>query len=84
MQGLAASLGSQLKEHCSSPEVFISLSLQGEDLGSVTAAADSLVVRAYCIGMAHRTALDRAYASGTTQWAAAAHVWCRYPEQLLG
>ena len=83
MQGLIASLGSQLKEHCSSPEVFISLSLQGEDLGSVTAAADSLVVRAYCVGRAHLTALDYAFASGTTQWAAA-HVCCRCPEQLLG
>ena len=83
MQGLAASLGSQLKEHCSSPEVFISLLLQGEDLGSVTAAADSLVVRAYCIGIAHLTESDHAYASGTAQWAAA-HVCCRYPEQLLG
>ena len=45
MQGLAASLTGQLQEQGSAPEVYLSLSLQGDNLGSITAAADSWGVR---------------------------------------
>ena len=45
VQGLAASLMGQLQEQGSAPEVYLSLLLQGDNLGSITAAADSWGVR---------------------------------------
>ena len=53
VQGLAASLMGQLQEQGSAPEVYLSLSLQGDNLGSITAAADSWGVRGSPLISAH-------------------------------
>ena len=56
VQGLAASLAGQLQEQGSAPEVYLSLSLQGDNLGSITAAADSWGVRGSLLISAHAAA----------------------------